>query len=339
MQENILIREQINNLFSHIDDIPKSRKYWLIRTESGRFYDDFVKDDFVALGYEQLKISEYHKLKLPRENFLTNIKAAAEKSYPDNHAGLIASQITKFIYDVKINDIVVIPSENSEMVSFGIVSNNNTFFSANVDDVIYSTRRKVRWLRTYTRRTLDPYLYKVFQAHQAINDISKYDYLLERSLGSFYRLEDNVNLVLEVNQESNIKATNLMYYGSDLLTIVSQYIEEHNLNFDISDIEVKINVNSKGKIQFLSKTGKNLLLIGIFVLAINGGGIKIDNPNFKVDMSTDGLIKNVNQFLNERQDRQLKERLYLSADSLKIESPEDLLELLKQFSTNKDKPK
>ena len=104
MQEDILIREQINNLFSHIDDIPKNRKYWLIRTESGRFFEDFIKEDFVALGYEQIKISEYHKLKLPRENFLKNIKVAAEKSYPDNHAGLIASQITKFIYDVKIND-------------------------------------------------------------------------------------------------------------------------------------------------------------------------------------------------------------------------------------------
>ena len=69
MQENILIREQINNLFSHIDNIPKSRKYWLIRTESGRFYDDFIKGnyfiEFVLDDRHQVVDTWRKDLKLP----------------------------------------------------------------------------------------------------------------------------------------------------------------------------------------------------------------------------------------------------------------------------------
>jgi hypothetical protein len=295
-----------------------------------------------------IKISVFTFVKEIKENsstdldFRNQLKEFVEKTYPDRQYGLITNQILRFVFEVKKGDIVVIPSENSDFISMGEITDTNilvqsesTFNSTNCD---YTKRKSVKWIKTFTRKNLDPYLYKTFQAHQAINNITNYAAIIERSLGDFYKIGDEVNLVLNVNQESNIKATDLLFFGSDLLNLVDGFIKEHNLDFDISDIDVKININSKGKLQFLSKSGKNLLLLGIVVIGINGGGLKIDRPEFQLDLSTDGLIKTISDYLDKQQDREMKTRLLNSAKSLEIKTPEDLIKLTKQFSENKDLP-
>lgn len=340
------IKEQISSIISKIDSISSEKNYWLIRTEAGSHFESFNSFNFVALGYEEVTfkiVKDFKNNSLSDLDFRNQLKAYVLKQYPDKQAGLITNQILKFIFEVKKGDIVVIPSENSDYISMGeiiddnmLVHSESTFNSTNCD---YTKRKAVKWIKTFTRKNLDPYLYKTFQAHQAINNISNYANIIERSLGDFYKIGDEVNLVLNVNQESNIKATDLLFFGSDLLNLVDGFIKEHNLDFDISDIDVKININSKGKLQFLSKSGKNLLLLGIVVVGINGGGLNIDRPGFKLDLSTDGLIKSVGDYLDKQQDRAMKERLINSAKSLEIKTPEDLIKLTKQFSENKDLPK
>lgn len=340
------IKEQISSLISKIDSISSEKNYWLIRTEAGSHFESFNSFNFVALGYEEItyKIVKDIKAKsLSDLDFRNQLKEYVEKTYPDKQYGLITNQILRFVFEIKKGDIVVIPSENSDYISMGEITDTNilihsesTFNSTNCD---YTKRKAVKWIKTFTRKNLDPYLYKTFQAHQAINNISNYANIIERSLGDFYKIGDEVNLVLNVNQESNIKATDLLFFGSDLLNLVDGFIKEHNLDFDISDIDVKININSKGKLQFLSKSGKNLLLLGIVVIGINGGGLKIDRPEFQLDLSTDGLIKTISDYLDKQQDREMKARLLNSAKSLEIKTPEDLIKLTKQFSENKDLPK
>ena len=340
------IKEQISNLIQHIDSIPSDKNYWLIRTEGGEYFESFNNFNFIALGYEDITFKIVNDLKeksFSDLDFKKNLKEYVEKKYPDNQHGLITNQILKFIFEIKKNDIVIIPSENSDYITMGeitdtsmLVHSDTVFKSTNCD---YTKRKSVKWIKTFTKKNLDPYLYKTFQAHQAINDITKYASIIERSLGDFYKIGDEINLVLQVNKESNIKATDLLFFGSDLLNIVDSFIKEYELDFDISDIDVKININSEGKMQFLSKSGKNLLLLGIFVIGINGGGLKIDNPSFKMDLSTDGLFKTISDYLDKQQDRSMKERLINSAKTLEIKTPEDLIKLTKQYSDNKDLPK
>ena len=340
------IKEQISSLISKIDSISSEKNYWLIRTEAGSHFESFNSFNFVALGYEEVTykiVKDIKEKSLSDLDFKNQLKEYIGKIYPDKQYGLISNQIIRFVFEVKKGDIVVIPSENSDYISMGEITDTNilvhsesTFNSTNCD---YTKRKSVKWIKTFTRKNLDPYLYKTFQAHQAINNISSYANIIERSLGDFYKIGDEVNLVLNVNQESNIKATDLLFFGSDLLNLVDGFIKEYDLDFDITDIDVKININSKGKLQFLSKSGKNLLLLGIVVIGLNGGGLKVDRPGFKLDLSTDGLIKTISDYLDKQQDREMKVRLMNSAKSLEIKTPEDLIKLTKQFSENKDLPK
>lgn len=54
---------------------------------------------------------------------------------------------------------------------------------------------------------------------------------------------------------------------------------------------------------------------------------------------TDGIIKKVIDYQNNKHDRNMVDTLSKSMDSLKVLPPTDALKVLKQFSTNKDLPK
>ena len=44
--------QQILNILN-IEQIPKERNYWLIRTESGKFYFDFLENNYVSIGWDE----------------------------------------------------------------------------------------------------------------------------------------------------------------------------------------------------------------------------------------------------------------------------------------------
>lgn len=106
----------------------------------------------------------------------------------------------------------------------------------------------------------------------------------------------------------------------------------------MTDVEIKINVNSPGRIQLKAPHARVVLLIAILVVAVNGGGLKVDTSGFKLDLSTDGLIQNLTDYHNNSHDRAVKKKLLETMDSLKIESPDDAVKMFKQFSPNKDEP-
>ncbi|MFH7003456.1 hypothetical protein [Flavobacterium bizetiae] len=341
--ENTLLKDQLNAFLTHVDTISEKKQYWLIRTEGGDLFDTYRAHNFVSIGYEEIsykKILDYKKSSGNFDDLKDKLKLYIEKVYPDKQPGLVAGQLIRFIYDVKKGDVVIIPSENSNFVSIGIFQETPLM---EVDNSMldrtkcnYTKRKSVKWLKTFSRSNLDPYLYKVLQSHQAINDISKYASIIERSLGDFYKLEDNTNLIVNVQKKTSIKANDLLFFGSDLLRLAESFISDNDLELDISDVEIKININSEGRAQFLSKNGKIILILGLIIIGINGGGLKANFKGFNFDLSTDGLIQKVSDYIDNYHDRKMVDELMKNKDSLEIKNPDDLIKVIKQFSKNKD---
>lgn len=343
---DLTLKEYLDGLLEEVDKISETKKYWLIRTESGEYFESFKGFEYVSIGYEKVsfkKITEFKKTSKNNFELKTKLKDYVKDLYPERKPGLIAGQLIKFIYEVKKGDVVIIPSENSEFVAIGEVQ--ETALLEVTDSIVdrtqcpYRKRKSVKWLKTFSRDTLDPYLYKVLQAHQAINNISSYAAIIERSLGNFYKLKDEFNLIVNVKRKTNIKANDLLFFGSDLLRLADDFIKDFDLQLDISDVDIKININSEGKAQFLSNKGKTILILGLLIIGINGGGLKVEFSNFNLDLSTDGLIQQVNNYINSHHDRKMVDELMKNKDSLEIKNPDDILKLVKQFSENKDLPK
>ena len=54
MQEKELQELQLICQLLNIPMIDKNRKYWLVRTESGKFFEDFLFNNYIALGWDKI---------------------------------------------------------------------------------------------------------------------------------------------------------------------------------------------------------------------------------------------------------------------------------------------
>ena len=196
---------------STFNTVPPERKYWLIRTQAGIYYESFVDNGYIGIGYNEVPYSQLSLLGVQDDRILftlfNSLKDFCEMIYPeDTRPGLIASQLIKFAYNIKRGDIVVIPSENSETITIGYVEDTTVHLASELETIEthcpFIKRKKVYWEKEIPREKLDPYLYRVLQAHQAINDISSYSELIERNLNNFFIADGIGNLVLNVRRSS-----------------------------------------------------------------------------------------------------------------------------------------
>lgn len=348
-----MLNTELDNLLKELKNNSQillgGRKYWLIRTESGRFFETFLNNNFIALGHNNITNKDVERIlrvNNSERDIRDSLKTLVEQKYKnedrDNY-GLIAGQIYRFSSEMSQNDVVLIPSENSQHLAIGRIEDNSLMpistKEAVIDNCNYFKRRKVKWLKTLSKDEMDPLFFRVLQSHQAVNDISEYSLLIEKNIENYF-IKDNIEyLVFNVKTQKNIKAKDLFELGTNILKISDDFFKKNNLNFDSDKFDVTISLNSPGKITFKSKAGYGLFFVALLIIGVNGGGLKINTENFNLDLSTDGAIQSVTEYLNESQDRELKEQLADKLDSLKIESPDDAIKLYKQFSANKDLPK
>jgi hypothetical protein len=120
----------LNELKEVVDQIPAisaERNYWFVRTEGGLFYNQFIRHDVIAIGYNELtpeRVGDVIRYaRRPKRALMDYIK----KNYRDiKRPGLVASQLLRFLIDIKVGDVVIIPGINSTELSFGIVSDGAT---------------------------------------------------------------------------------------------------------------------------------------------------------------------------------------------------------------------
>lgn len=341
------IEVELEKVADSIFKVPATRRYWLIRTQGGLYYEEFRKDNFVALGHRSISMAEInkiiHRYKSDVPQIRTALRLHAESKFKNKrNAGLIAGQLFRFVFSLKKDDLVVIPTENSEGIAIGKVTSDEVLDvkSEALVSCPYDKRKSIKWVKTLSREALDLGLYKALGTHQAISDISKYSDSIERAVGSLYVKDDIANLILEINQELGINAKELFGLGYNLLNYSEGFSSANNLNLAMDAIEVKINLNSRGKIHLKAPDTKTIFMVAVLVLFINGGGLKFTTKGgLDFDLSTDGVIKNVIDYQNNEHDRKMKDSLQHAMNSLQLKNPEDAVKLLQQLSSNKNNPK
>lgn len=178
---NALVQD-LDILVANSNVIPDDRRYWLLRTQGGEYYEAFRENGFVAIGYNQIKHSDIDFARRSSKDEIETIqrmKDLVRKNIKgEERPGFIANQLHKFVYQMKKGDVVVIPSFNSHFVTFGYVTKTQLLDPTDEDVAVsqcpYLKRKSVKWVLSDSRFSLDPYLYMVLQAHQAINEISNY---------------------------------------------------------------------------------------------------------------------------------------------------------------------
>lgn len=262
-----MIQEKIK---LNIPLIKPSRKYWFVRTDGGFYRDDFIDGGFIGIGGETLlnfdTIRQCRVNKKYREDIRETL---VEESITPKKAGKIIGQAMRFVCDMNIGDIVMIPSQNSATITFGQITSD--VYLANDETTTscpHKKRRNISWIKSIDRNALDPLLYRMLQAHQTISNCDKYAHQIDRTLNLLYIKDEKIHLTFMVEKQEDIN-------WDDLFQLQKLLKEVLNLG---SDITIKINVQSRGPIEFISNNYKKILcgLIGIQVF-VGGGSMKIAN--------------------------------------------------------------
>lgn len=127
---------------------------------------------------------------------------------------------------------------------------------------------------------------------------------------------------MTVNAES-ISAYEISALVQDVLKTVSKISDTYDLGIDVRDIQLSINVNSPGKMDFIS-TGKKVILTMAVVAALAGGTLQYG----ELEIQTKGLFRNlvdaINDWKDAEQEREHKQQLFDHyKKSLGVNSVED----------------
>jgi len=336
-----------------IDLIPRistTRKYWLVRTQGGLYYDDFKTENFIAIGYNQINLIDINESRerVPNhpENFLSVIVKG--KITDEKQPRYAAKQLLKFVYEIKKGDIVLIPSFNSRTVSIGEVTDSIVHLDNDAPNVTtpkggskkcpYIKRKPVKWLKEVKRAQLDPLLYKLLFSHHFISDGSAYDNIIDNMLHDLYIKGREAYLVLDVATQRDILARNLFDTGSQLLNIVDEYSAESDIEINSDGIDVKLALRSPGNIQLSGKQVTAILLIALGILFINGGGFT--SKKFGLSLKTNGLFKNLTEFLDGQHKREMKTQLLEeNIKKLQVKSPDDLKKIMEALEIKENNSK
>lgn len=88
-----------------IPRIPKNRSYWLVRTNGGKYYDDFIKGNFIGIAWNKITSNDifvdFNKNQKDLKN-TDDIAKRIHEEYPKNQQNKhLANQIVKFISEIK----------------------------------------------------------------------------------------------------------------------------------------------------------------------------------------------------------------------------------------------
>ncbi len=330
----------IEEIAEHGPSIDPEAKYWFVRTDGGKLYEAFITTHSIAIGYANVTLDFIDSLDdTDDEESKEELKEELRKFYPAKEtedgpapdlSGLHASQILRFCKEMKRGDIVVIPSERAERLAVGIIDDDGPFEELlahkGKEFSEYTKRRKVNWIRGEDKHKINPNLFKLFLNQQTIVDASNYSEWIDALLYEFFRKGDVYHYVIKVGTTRGIRAQALFGACLGLFQLVDEFAKENDIDAGTENIETRISLNSPGDIEIWNHGIGTIALAGMFIVFLNGGGFTI--KKLGVSLKTDGLIKKIQDFLNERHRRKVAETVREKLETLDIKSPEQLVSLI-----------
>lgn len=345
-----------SNLFNlmQIPEVSENKNYWIIRTNSGDFYDDFILHQYIAISWDYITVSMLNNKK---EDDLKRIIEGYEKSSPtpdkdddDDDDGSSKSKITsiynklyRFVFEISKGDIVLIPSRNSDKITIaevtGDVYEDDNYVSQYLHEnptteltlCPYFKRRKINTLKTIPKSKLDIYLAKGFNSQHALSNMNEYAPYINRSIYDIYSTKNEIHSTIHAGHPNGISLKELANLINCLNSIVDNISTQCDLDISENDIQVKLNIHSPGLIEMIGfglAAGISVSII-LFTInhLINGGKFELKfthDENGKINFSASSESKGLRGTQNEAKALELKgqEQLCNIIKELDIKNPE-----------------
>lgn len=284
-ERNIFELELLDNILNFQPVIiPENTRFWMIRTQGGYFYNEFLSNSFVAIAWNNIDectdFTQQSKEQLKDDIFLT---------FPEiKRPSTVINKCNNFINEIKENDILVIPSKGSQYITFALAGEyfedstktvdleKNVIYRIKNNDVDindvscpYKKRRKISILRTIKSDDVNVSLYRAISNYHGISNLDDYSYHILNELYNCYTYQNYTALVYNIRKVTPIKPRELSSFIYGNTECLCSVIPEEN-------ISIQTELHSPGDAIYLLRDlytiAKNNWGIILGLLVFLGGG-------------------------------------------------------------------
>lgn len=328
--------EQLKNFCKAfgITQVPSDRNYWLIRTASGTYFNDFYTNNYVAIGWD--KFSDINQMQSEKEDVL---KQKIADTYKDEkRPGYVYNQIKRFMFEIKKGDMVLIPNENSSDIAFGVVS-KEFYVRENISNIkdntqqLFCTYKKcidVKWIKVISKNSFEPYLRMLLFTHTTISNVEDYKDYINRTLYPIYLLDNQLHLTYAVQTAEDISFNNFTGFLNVVSSSLKMFDDVAGTDFYNSKIDIKTTVNSPGVIEIIGCVfagGLGLVCLNSFLF---GGKFDVDLLKFgKYSSEHSGVFGTILKFKEQKDKkeiemRKIKNEYNIQKNALKLKAPNEI---------------
>lgn len=313
--------------------IPSKTRFWMIRTQNGFFYEEFLAKRFVALAWNNIdKLTDFSEQS--KEHLYDDITL----KYPTiKRPSTVINKCKHFIHEIAVDDILVIPSQGSRFITFAkagqyyeddtktvelenVIINRIKDHEAYINEVScpYKKRRHIKLLRTIKSEDLNYSLYRAISNYHGISNFDAYSFQILNELYNCYSFQNNVTIVYNIRKTSPIKPSELseLIYGNTkyLLQLIP---EEH--------ISTQVSLNSPGDLVYLLENMYEFAItnwkffLGLLIFLGGGSALSFQVP---------GLIDIIKSIWNAPNDLKAKK---LETESQELDIALKKIELLNKI--------
>lgn len=272
-------------------DLAPDLRCWVVRSDQGRFYENFLQSDCVAIGHlDRLGLTSISDI-----NAELSIVAQLRKSYASDPEGSRpsdrtlanhASQARAFAKDIQLNDYVI--ALNSRFVSIGRVVSEAKFERSPIlapskpgepekEKCMFSLRRKVKWGSQLERAALPLHVQHSLGSHLSVFNVDKLLVDLLCMVFPAVVTDSGLYLSLKVQREQPVQSRHLARIMLALAELDEPYARENSVPEEV-DLTSRVEVMSPGHIWTrlgLTKVqGKRVFYALLIYFAIFGGKVQ-----------------------------------------------------------------
>jgi len=288
-----------------IKQIEVGKKYWLVRTFGGKYYSHFIQNGYIAIGWNELSDLELIK-QADRDSKIKNALYETAKKLLKNEKdqpGRIVNPIMRFVNEMNIGDIVVIPSENSKTIQFGVIKSDVKIVSdvINLDeglDPLYK-QRMVEWIAWREKDDVDLNIFKMLSSHYAISSADEYSESIDRTMYKLFTKDEKAFLIIDVNKEEELSGYEICILITKLLETVDVYNTITESSLDKNSVNMKVNLQSPGFIQLFGDIDTITAIYAVYILFI-GGKITIKDIQYQFRGINDYVWEKILQYQDQK---------------------------------------
>lgn len=276
-----------------VPQISANTNFWMIRSKKGVFYNEFIREKFIAIGWNALT-----KSVLADNNEGRLKKYITEQGYQDKVPKTAINKCQRFVNELKNGDIAMIVGRDE--ITFAIIGDyfevcdkyttveKELNVTAQIDSHTYlggycpyMKRRHISILTKININTASPAIYKCLVSNRhSLSNLNDYAFSIISCCYDIAYYSDRLILKYHVNQPKDINPIDFSLFTYNVAKLLSD---------EDSSISGKYNINSAGDIVlFITNHSKdiltfiqdNIVTVGIIYLILFGGkGFGVEIPS------------------------------------------------------------